>query len=143
MEKYDILKLENQICFPLYAASREVIKAYKEFLEPLGLTYTQYLVMMVMWDVKIINVKSLGERLFLDSGTLTPLLKKLETDGLVLRTRSVNDERVLNVELTLKGARLRDRSLRIPAYISEKINLSAEDAYQLYTLCYKILGNSK
>ena len=103
---FSSLKLDNQLCFPLYAASREVIRRYRPFLEELDLTYTQYITMMVFWEVGQINVKELGKRLYLDSGTLTPLLKSLEAKGYVNRSRSKSDERVLNVELTVAGEEL-------------------------------------
>ena len=101
--KYDCLKLENQLCFPLYACSKEIIRRYKPFLDELDLTYTQYLAMMVMWDRGEMNVKHLGECLYLDSGTLTPVLKKLESKGYVIRSRSREDERNLIVTITDKG----------------------------------------
>lgn len=137
--KYDVLKLENQICFPLYAASREVVKRYRPFLEPLDLTYTQYIAMMVFWEQKKCSVKELGERLFLDSGTLTPVLKSLEAKGYVSRYRSSEDERVLLVEVTEEGMRLRDRAVRVPAQLGGCIRLDEKDAKQLYDLLYRLL----
>ena len=101
MGKYDCLRLETQLCFPLYVCSKEIIRKYKPYLDPLGLTYTQYIAMMVMWERKKVNVKELGERLYLDSGTLTPLLKKMEEKGLVRRERSSKDERVLDVVIDI------------------------------------------
>lgn len=141
MEKnYDLLKLENQICFPLYAASKEVIKRYKPFLEPLDLTYTQYITMMVFWAEKKINVKELGKRLFLDSGTLTPVLKSLEAKGFVHRYRSTEDERVLMVEITEKGEKLKEQAVSVPTNLVGCVKLSAEEAMRLYELLYKLLG---
>ena len=140
---YDVLKLENQLCFPIYACSREVVKKYKPFLNEIGLTYTQYIVMMVLWEKKSMNVKSLGECLYLDSGTLTPLLKKLEADGLVSRTRLAEDERNLIVTITDKGEKLKDKAVNIPLKLASCINLSAEEAKMLYSLLYKILDKSK
>ncbi|MDR0999203.1 MAG: MarR family transcriptional regulator [Clostridiales bacterium] len=137
---YEQLKLENQLCFPLYAASREVVKKYKPFLDDIGLTYTQYIVMMVLWEESPMNVKALGKRLYLDSGTLTPLLKKLEKDGIVTRSRSDKDERELIVSLAKKGALLREQAAAIPAKIGACINLSSEEAARLYGLLYKIIG---
>ncbi|MBO5068609.1 MAG: MarR family transcriptional regulator, partial [Clostridia bacterium] len=102
-EKYEGLKLDNQICFPLYAASKEVIKKYRTYLDKLGLTYTQYITMMVLWEHKKVNVKDLGAELFLDSGTLTPLLKSLEQKGYIKRERDKGDERILNVTITESG----------------------------------------
>lgn len=140
MKKTDPLKLDNQLCFPLYAASREIIKLYHEPLSKLGLTYTQYITMMVIWEEKSINVKDLGKRLFLDSGTLTPLLKALEKDGYITRTRSKEDERVLVVELTKDGAELKKKASSIPMEVGQCIQLSADDAKELYRLLYLILN---
>jgi DNA-binding MarR family transcriptional regulator len=139
--QYDPLKLENQLCFPLYASAREVVKKYKPFLDKIGLTYTQYIAMMVLWENKSINVKSLGECLYLDSGTLTPLLKKLEAQGLVARARSAEDERNLIVTLTDKGEALKQEALHIPEEIGKCINITQEDAQTLYRILYQILGN--
>lgn len=140
MNKYDILKLENQICFPLYACSKEVVRRYKPFLDELDLTYTQYITMMVMWEKRSITVKDLGEKLFLDSGTLTPVLKSLEKKGYVNRSRSKEDERVLNVTVTDLGMDLREKAVEIPAKIGSCVSMSAEDARKLYEILYKILG---
>lgn len=109
MDKYDALKLENQLCFPLYAVSKEIVKRYKPFLDRLDLTYTQYITMMVLWEHRQMNVKELGEYLYLDSGTLTPVLKKLEQKGWIERTRARDDERVLIVTLTQEGDRLKEK----------------------------------
>ena len=136
---YDMLKLENQLCFPIYACSREIVKKYKPFLNEIGLTYTQYIVLLVLWEKKSMNVKSLGEYLYLDSGTLTPLLKKLESVGLVSRTRLAEDERNLIVTITDKGESLKDKAVNIPLKLASCINLSAEEAKMLYSLLYKIL----
>lgn len=141
MQKHDDLRLSNQICFPLYAASKEVIRRYRPFLDPLDLTYTQYITMMVMWEEKEINVKSLGAKLFLDSGTLTPVLKSLEAKGYVRRGRSPEDNRVLTVTLTEEGAELKEACREIPSCIASKCSaLSQEEALQLYGLLYKLLG---
>ena len=137
---YNALKLENQLCFPLYACSKEVVKRYKPFLDKLDLTYTQYITMMVMWEKKSINVKELGEYLFLDSGTLTPLLKKLENKGYIKRERAKTDERNLIVSITKKGKDLRDDALEVPKQMGKCVNLSGEEAKQLYMLLYKLLG---
>lgn len=138
--KYNALRLENQLCFPLYAASREVVKRYRPYLEPLGLTYTQYIAMMVFWEQKKCSVKELGEKLYLDSGTLTPVLKSLEAKGLVHRYRSSEDERVLLVELTEEGEQLRDKALDVPEHVGGCIRLESNDAAELYRLLYKLLG---
>ena len=108
------LKLENQLCFPLYAAARKVTAKYTPYLKPLGLTYTQYIAMMVLWDKKEASVGELCEKLYLDNGTLTPLLKKLEAEGYVTRTRSEEDERVVKIRLTEKGAALEEKCAHIP-----------------------------
>jgi len=138
-DKYDVLKLENQICFPLYACSREIIRKYKPFLDELDLTYTQYITMMVMWEEKEINVKELGEKLLLDSGTLTPLLKKLEAKGYVARERSKADERNLIVRLTDLGEQLRESAVFVPQKMAECSKLTAKEAETLYKLLYKML----
>ena len=141
MEKnYDMLKLENQLCFPLYACSREIVKKYNPHLDEIGLTYTQYIVMMVMWEDGSISVKKLGEKLYLDSGTLTPVLKSLEAKGFVTRTRSTEDERVRIVELTDEGEKLKDRALEIPPKIACCVSLTPEEGAELHRLLYKILG---
>lgn len=139
---FDPLKLENQLCFPLYAASREVIKLYKPFLDELDLTYTQYIAMMLLWEHKTMTVKEMGTYLFLDSGTLTPLLKKLETKGMLTRTRSTKDERNLNVSITEDGEALREQALHIPAEMGKFNPLSPEETVTLYRLLHKMLGLS-
>lgn len=137
--KYDALKLSNQLCFPLYACARETIKQYNPFLDPIGLTYTQYITMLVLWERKSINVKSLGEVLYLDSGTLTPLLKKLEAKGLVTRQRSAADERNLIVTITPQGEALREQAAVIPGEMAKCCNLDPEESVMLYKLLYKLL----
>ncbi len=141
--KYDGLKLENQICFPLYAASREVIKRYRPYLDQLDLTYTQYIAMMVFWEQKRINVKELGKKLYLDSGTLTPVLKSLEAKGYVRRQRSTEDERVLIVEVTENGEALKDKALSIPGQVAGCVRLEVTEAVELHRLLYKLLGALK
>ena len=140
MAKYDPLKIENQLCFPLYACSKEIIRRYKPFLDAIDLTYTQYIAMMILWEHKMLTVKELGARLFLDSGTLTHLLKKLEAKGFIERRRSEKDERSLNVSITAEGEALKDRALEVPKQMACWVNLSPEDAAQLYSLLYKLLG---
>ena len=140
-ENIDALKLENQLCFPLYACSKEIIRAYKPFLDEVDLTYTQYITIMVLWEKKEMNVKSLGEALYLDSGTLTPVLKKLETKGYIKRTRSKTDERNLLVSITSEGEALKERAVCIPEKIGSCVNLSPEDARELYRLLYLIISN--
>lgn len=137
--KNDALKIENQLCFPLYACAKEVVRRYKPFLDEIDLTYTQYIAMMVIWDKKEINVKSLGEKLYLDSGTLTPLLKKLEGKGFITRERNSADERNLIVKITEEGEKLKERARCVPAQMSKCMDLTQEEAIQLYTILYKIL----
>lgn len=139
MDKYDALKLENQLCFPLYAASKEIVRKYKPFLEELNLTYTQYITMMVLWDLKECNVKEIGEKLFLDSGTLTPLLKQLEKKGYISRTRNKIDERNLVVSITKEGMELKEKAKVVPQQISQCIDITVEEAYLLHKILYKIL----
>lgn len=138
-KKYDSIKLENQLCFPLYACSKEIIRRYKPFLDELDLTYTQYITMMVLWDKKEMNVKELGEYLYLDSGTLTPVLKKLEAKGYLLRSRSAEDERNLLVTITESGEKLKDQAVEVPGKIGKCVNLEPKEAEQLYSLLYKVL----
>lgn len=140
-ENYEALKLENQLCFPLYACSKEVVRKYKPFLDEIDLTYTQYITMMVLWEHKKLSVKDVGEYLLLDSGTLTPLLKTLEKKGLIVRTRSKEDERVLFVEITEDGIKLREKAVEIPSKVGSCIKLDEEDAVQLYKLLHKLLDN--
>lgn len=139
---YDKLKIENQLCFPLYACSREIVRMYKPFLDEIGLTYTQYIAMMVLWERKRLTVKQLGEILYLDSGTLTPLLKKMESAGLLIRSRDKADERSVIVELTEQGEQLKEQAVLIPERIAQCVPLDAVEAKQLYQLLYKILGSS-
>ena len=140
-EKYESLKLGNQLCFPLYACSKEIIRKYKPYLDDIDLTYTQYITMMVLWEKKTVNVKSLGECLYLDSGTLTPVLKKLESKGYISRVRSSEDERNLVVSITKEGEELKDKALNIPSAMGSCVKLTAEEAKVLYNLLYKIIGN--
>jgi len=138
-DRYDSLKLENQLCFPLYALSREVIKKYTPHLEALDLTYTQYIAMMILWERKKITVKEMGCMLFLDSGTLTPVLKKLEQKGLIDRRRCCDDERVLMVSITEKGEQLKEEAVKVPEKMAGCLNLSREDTLELYRLLRKAL----
>ena len=137
--KYDSLHLDNQLCFPLYAASKEVVKKYRPYLDRLDLTYTQYITMMVMWEHKKMNVNELGAELFLDSGTLTPVLKSLEKKGYLKRERDEDDERILNVSITLSGEDLKDKAVSIPKTVAGCIKLDQKEALELYRLLYKIL----
>lgn len=139
--QYDMLKLENQICFPLYAASKEIVKHYKPFLDKLDMTYTQYITMMVMWEHKELTVKELGQHLYLDSGTLTPLLKTMEKKGWVERNRSKEDERVLNITITDAGEKLKEKAVHVPEQMEGCVKLGPEEAMQLYKTLHKILDN--
>ncbi len=134
------LLLENQLCFPLYAAAREVLNRYKPLLDAIGLTYTQYIVMMVLWEDKQLTVSGLGEKLRLDSGTLTPLLKRMADKGLIRRQRSAKDERQVDVSLTPQGQALKAKALDIPRQISRCVNLDPGEAVTLYRLLYKVLA---
>lgn len=140
MGKYDALKLENQLCFPLYAASRVVVRQYRPFLSALDLTYTQYVTMMVLWEEETIGAKALGDRLYLDSGTLTPVLKSLERKGLICRSRSEEDERALLVSLTEAGRALKDRALAVPGKVAGCVRMEPQEAQALYALLYRLLG---
>lgn len=138
-DNYDALKLENQLCFPLYACSKEIVKRYTPYLEEIDLTYTQYITMLVMWEKEQMTVKALGKLLYLDSGTLTPVLKKLEQKGFVRRSRDEKDERVLNVTLTKEGEALKEKAAEIPAKIGGCVQLSIEEAVMLHQILQKIL----
>ena len=136
----DPLRLENQLCFPLYAASRKIVNLYTPYFKPLGITYTQYIVLMVLWAQDGVSVRELGERLYLDSGTLTPLLKKMESSGLVRRERAKEDERVTRIYLTGAGRELHEKCLEIPVHLSRSLSaFSFEDAQTLYDLLYRLL----
>lgn len=141
MNKYDTLKLENQLCFPLYAVSKEIVRRYKPFLDELDMTYTQYITMMVLWEHKELTVKELGSYLYLDSGTLTPLLKTMEKKEWVNRCRSKEDERVLHVSITPKGEALKEKAVLVPEKMTQCVKLKPEEAQQLYGLLHKILDN--
>ncbi len=135
----EALLLKNQLCFPLYACAREIVKRYKPFLDPLGLTYTQYLVMMVLWEKRQVTAKALGDCLLLDSGTLTPLLKKMEAKGLLTRTRSQTDERNLLVTVTAGGEALKEEAASVPPKMAACAGLTPLEAGELYRLLYKML----
>lgn len=131
MNKYDGLRLENQICFPLYALSREVIKLYKPILDEYGLTYTQYVTLMALWEHEQIQFKDLAKLLHLDSGTLTPVLKKLEAMGFVLKYRNKEDDRNVTVELTEQGSLLKEKMLKVPEQVYCKLKGKDETLIQL------------
>ena len=133
------LKLDNQLCFPLYACSREMIKQYKIYLDKLDLTYTQYIAMMVLWESKTVTAKELGRRLYLDSGTLTPLLKRLEGKGFLRRRRDPSDERSLLVSITEKGEALKEQAMNVTCRVSQTSVLTPEENETLYRILYKML----
>ena len=141
LENFEQLKLQNQLCFPLYAAAKEVVRKYKPYLDELDLTYTQYITMMVLWEKEQCNVKELGSMLFLDSGTLTPLLKKLESKGYITRCRCKEDERNLIIQITEKGEALKEKAAHIPENMACKwVNLNEEEIKITYHSLYKLLS---
>ena len=135
----EMLKLENQLCFPLYVCAKEVVRRYAPLLEPLGLTYTQYIAMMVIWEHKSISIRDMGKLLFLDSGTLTPMLKKMEKAGWIMRKRSEEDERIVIITITDKGEKLHDEASDIPSKMAGCVTLESDDAMQLYSLLHKLI----
>ena len=135
------MKLANQLCFPLYAAARNVTNLYTPWLKPLGLTYTQYIVFLVLWEKDGVSVTEIGEKLMLDNGTLSPLLKKLEQAGYVERRRRREDDRVVEITLTEEGRALQERAKDVPFKVAGCLDLSAEKAQQLYSLLYELLDN--
>ena len=137
---HEAMKLENQLCFPLYAAARKITGLYTPHLKPLDLTYTQYIVMLVLWEQHEITVGELCRRLYLDSGTISPLLKKLESAGYVVRERTKEDERVVEIRLTEAGAALQEAAKDIPIQVGSCVRLTPEKAGALYALLYEILG---
>lgn len=135
----DPLLLQNQLCFPLYAAAKETVRCYRAYLDPLGLTYTQYIAMMALWEHKKMTISEMGRLLYLDSGTLTPMLKKMEQAGLVMRTRSATDERNVEITLTDAGWEMREKAMHVPSGMAQFVNLEAGEVIQLYHLLYKLL----
>ena len=140
-EAFDPLSLDNQLCFALYACSHEVMRRYAPLLAELDLTYTQYIAMMALWESEPLSMKELGERLKLDSGTLTPMLKKMEAKGLVSRCRDAADERRLVVTLTDEGRSLRESALRVPLEMSKCVDLEPDEAQELHRLLHKVLSS--
>ena len=135
------MKLSNQLCFPLYAAARNVTGLYAPCLKPLGLTYTQYIVFLVLWEKDGLSVSEIGEKLMLDNGTLSPLLKKMEQEGYIERRRSPEDDRVVKITLTEKGRQLQEEARDVPVKVACCIDLPEEKARQLYQLLYELLEN--
>lgn len=135
----EALRLDNQLCFPLYAAARRVVSLYTPYLKPLGLTYTQYIVFLVLWEHDGLTVGELGRRLYLDNGTLTPLLKKLEASGMIERTRDTSDERVVVITLTDAGRALEQKAVEIPLRVGSCLHLDTAQAQSLYMILYQLL----
>ena len=140
MDRYDPLRLDKQLCFPLYAAARQITRRYRPYLDELDLTYTQYIAMMVFWERRELSVKELGRHLYLDSGTLTPVLKSLEAKGFIRRRRCQEDERSVIAALTPEGEALRERALAVPEKIASCVRLDGGEALELYRLLWKLLG---
>ncbi len=137
--RYDCIRLENQLCFPLYACAKEIVRRYREPLGALNLTYTQYIAMMALWEHDSLTEGELGEKIYLDSGTLTPVLKRLENLGYLTRTRSETDERRLRLTLTEQGRALREQAVEVPAAMQGCIDLPTEELLQLKALLDRAL----
>ena len=142
-DKYSSLRLKNQLCFPLYAVSNLITRKYKPLLDTLDLTYTQYIVMMVLWEEKQVNEKLLCEALCLKSNTVTPLLKKLEDKGYIKKERDKKDERNLVITLTKAGEKLRDKALCVPENMAKEFHLTPEEASEMYRILYKMLDEER
>lgn len=136
----DLLKLDKQLCFSVYVLHREIMQAYRPILNEIGLTYPQYITMMALWEKDDLTVNQLGEILQLDNGTLTPLLKRLESKSYLSRTRSKDDERVVKIQLTEKGHQLKEKASCVPMQILESLQLSPEDMQQLKSLSDKVVN---
>lgn len=146
MSKYpkeDLLKLEQQVCFPIYTLSKEVVKLYRPYLDELDISYPQYLVLMVLWEVQEATVSEICDKLYLDTGTITPMLKRMEAKGLVARTRQKEDERVVQITLTPKGKALKDQAADVPHKLLEDIDLNQEELIFLRSITTKILKKYK
>ncbi len=139
----EAMKLKYQLCFPLYAAARNVIGHYSPYLKPLGLTYTQYIVLLVLWEKDGVTVGEICDKLLLDNGTLSPLLKKMEKDGLVERRRSIDDDRVVIITLTDKGKELQIKAKDVPVKVAGCVNLTQEKVQALYSLLYELIETNK
>jgi MarR family transcriptional regulator, organic hydroperoxide resistance regulator len=138
MLNHDDLKLNNQLCFPLYVLSKEIINQYRPYLDELGITYPQYLVLMVLWEQDDLTVGQIGEKVYLDSGTLTPLLKRLEQKGIVTRNRCVNDERIVKISLTEEGMKMKDKACLIPKSMLNRLNIDEEELRVLKQIINKL-----
>ncbi len=139
--KYDALKLQNQVCFPLYACSKELVRQYGPYLKELNLTYTQYIVMLVLWEKEAVSSRELAMCTHLDYGTLTPVLKRLDQSGYLTRQRAAEDERLLTLSLTEKGRALKESAVSIPPAMAECMGLTAQEFAALYALTCKALKN--
>ena len=140
MDKYDSLLLKNQLCFPTYAVANKILRKYQPLLDKLNLTYTQYIVMIVMWEKKRVNEKELCDSLYLKTNTLAPLIKRLKEKGYILVNKDKKDKRNLIITLTEKGESLKEEAINVPSSIAEEFNLTEEEAVLLYKILYKILG---
>ena len=140
MQDYPQLRLSNQLCFPLYACSKELVRCYAPLLEPYSLTYTHYITMMVIWEKGEVTVSELGKALYLDSGTLSPVLKRLESNGYIRRTRKADDERCVVVTPTEEGLAIQEKLKDVPKAVGCCLNLDASEAATLYGLLYKMLS---
>ena len=141
MDQYKTPQLGNQLCFPLYVIAKEITGLYRPLLEELDITYPQYLVMMVLWEHQRLTVNQIGEKLFLDSGTITPLLKRLEAKSYIVRQRKIEDERVVEISLTDEGERLQDKACLIPEKMNDRLDLSETDVQELKQAISKLLMN--
>ncbi|WP_321286741.1 MarR family transcriptional regulator [uncultured Sunxiuqinia sp.] len=139
----EILNLKSQVCFPIYTLSREIIHQYRPFLDELDITYSQYLVLMVLWEQEPQTVNQIGKKLYLDSGTLTPLLKRLELKKMITRTRKQSDERVVEIGLTENGLHLKSKALSIPEKVIEAMGVTSEELLELKEIVIKILNKTK
>ena len=139
MDQYKTPQLGNQLCFPLYVIAKEITGLYRPLLEELDITYPQYLVMMVLWEHQRLTVNQIGEKLFLDSGTITPLLKRLEAKSYIVRQRKIEDERVVEISLTDEGERLQDKACLIPKKMNDRLDLSETDVQELKQAISKLL----
>ena len=136
--KKEMLRLDNQLCFSLYSTSKEIIRRYKPFLDKFDITYTQYITLLVLWEQDGIKVKTLGERLYLDSGTLTPLLSKLESKGLIVKKKDTKDSRETTIRLTDKGRELKEKIIVVPASMGACVKLESDDFFLLQKLLRKV-----
>ena len=139
MDKYDSLLLKNQLCFPTYAVANKILRKYQPLLEKIDLTYTQYIVMMVMWEKKVVNEKELCEALYLKTNTVAPLIKRLKDKGYISIIKDKKDKRNLVISLTTEGEKLKEKAVDVPPSIAEEFNLTEEEAVFLYKILYKIL----